>query len=136
MSKAIARAFPRSDALQRRPVAMKNRQGFPRHPRQARVKKLVQENRIHLATRNVRTLIGKSIEFVDTMRQKRVKIACLQETKWKGEKAKEIDMYKLWYTKKDNNRNGIIVDKDLKDKVVNVKKIGDRLLLIKLVLEE
>ncbi|KAL4178815.1 hypothetical protein AMTRI_Chr13g117050 [Amborella trichopoda] len=36
----------------------------------------------------------------------------------------------------DNNRNsvGIIVDKDLKDKVVNVNRISDKLLLIKLVL--
>ncbi|KAL4201431.1 hypothetical protein AMTRI_Chr02g258670 [Amborella trichopoda] len=40
--------------------------------------------------------------------------------------------------RKDNNRNGIgiIVDKDLKNKVVHVKQIGDRLLLIKLVLGE
>ncbi|KAL4197283.1 hypothetical protein AMTRI_Chr04g250330 [Amborella trichopoda] len=120
---------------QHRPVAMKNRQGFPRHPRRAQVKKLVQENRIRLVTWNVGTLTGKSMELVDTMRRRRVNIACLQETKWKGEKAKEIDGYKLWYIGKDNNRNGvrIIVDKDLKDKVVNVKRIGDRLLLIKLV---
>ncbi|KAL4182519.1 hypothetical protein AMTRI_Chr11g93670 [Amborella trichopoda] len=39
---------------------------------------------------------------------------------------------------KNNNKNviGIIVDKDLKDKVVNVNRIGDMLLLIKLVFEE
>ncbi|KAL4181233.1 hypothetical protein AMTRI_Chr12g236160 [Amborella trichopoda] len=78
------------------------------------------------------------MELVDTMRRMRVNIAFLQDTKWNGEKAKKIDGYKLWYTRKDNNRNGvgITVDKDLKDKVVNVKRISDRLLLIKLVLGE
>ncbi|KAL4181416.1 hypothetical protein AMTRI_Chr12g271110 [Amborella trichopoda] len=120
-----ARAFPKSDALQR-PVAAKNRKGFPRHFGQTRVNKLVQENRIRLATWNIRTLTCK------------INITCLQETKRKGEKAKEIDEYKLWYTGKDNNRNslGIIVDKDLKDKVVNVDRIGDKHLLIKLILKE
>ncbi|KAL4179673.1 hypothetical protein AMTRI_Chr13g88450 [Amborella trichopoda] len=110
MSKALARAFPRSNALQHRPV-----------------KKQVQENRIRLATCNGKTLICKSMELVDTMRRRRVNIAF-----------KKIDRYKLWYTRKDNNKNGvgIIVDKDLKDKVINVKRIGGRLLFIKLSLKE
>ncbi|KAL4202991.1 hypothetical protein AMTRI_Chr02g266250 [Amborella trichopoda] len=78
------------------------------------------------------------MELVDTVRRRRINIACLQETKWKEEKAKEINGYKLWYIGKKNNKNdqGIIVDKELKDKVVNVKRIGDRLLLIRLVLGE
>ncbi|KAL4181484.1 hypothetical protein AMTRI_Chr12g237520 [Amborella trichopoda] len=78
------------------------------------------------------------MKLVDTMRRRRVNLVCLQETKWKGKKTKEINVYKIWYTRKDNNRNdvGIIVDKDLKDKVVSVKRIGDRLLLIELVLGE
>ncbi|KAL4185006.1 hypothetical protein AMTRI_Chr10g228430 [Amborella trichopoda] len=78
------------------------------------------------------------MELVDTMRLRRSNIACLQETKWKRDKTKEIDGYKLWYTGKDNNRNGvgIIVDEDLKYKVVIVKRIGDRLLLTNLVLGE
>ncbi|KAL4196736.1 hypothetical protein AMTRI_Chr04g184660 [Amborella trichopoda] len=78
------------------------------------------------------------MELVDTMRRRRVNIACLQETKWQREKAEKRDGYKLWYTRKDNNRNdvGIIVNKDLKDKVVNIKRIGDRLLLTKFVSRE
>ena len=124
-------------ALHRRPDAMKNMQGFPHHGR-VWVKKLVQESRIRLATWNIGTLTGKSIELVDTMKRRRVNIACLQETKWKGKKAKDIDGFKLWYTGEANNKNGvgIIVDKDLKEKVVDVKRIGDRIIAIKLVLEK
>ena len=51
-------------ALHRRPDAMKNMQGFPHHGR-VWVKKLVQESRIRLATWNIGTLTGKSIELVD-----------------------------------------------------------------------
>ncbi|KAL4182996.1 hypothetical protein AMTRI_Chr11g152990 [Amborella trichopoda] len=73
------------------------------------------------------------MELVDTMTQRRVNIAC-----YKRKKAKEIDRYKLWHTRTDNNKNGIgiIVDKNLKDEVVNIKRISDKLLLIKLVLKE
>ncbi|KAL5134814.1 Craniofacial development protein 2 [Glycine soja] len=49
---------------------------------------------------------------------------CLQETKWTGEKAKELDNsgFKLWYTGKIRSRNGvgIIVDKEWKKDVVDV----------------
>lgn len=40
----------------------------------------------------------------------------MSKTKWKGDKAKELnDGYKLYYTKKNNARNGvgIVVNKDL-----------------------
>ena len=69
---------------------------------------------------------------------RRISILCLQETKWVGEKAKEVEPYgyKLWYTGKDKTKNGvgIIVAKDLRDDVVEVRRKGDRILLIKLVL--
>lgn len=40
------------------------------------------------------------------------------------EKFKEIDGYKLWYKREVNKLNivGKIVDKDLKDEIVSVKK--------------
>jgi len=41
------------------------------------------------------------------MKRRRVNIVCLQETKWKGKKAKDIDGFKLWYTREANNKNGV-----------------------------
>ena len=43
--------------------------------------------------------------------------------------------FKLWHTgtKKSQNGVGILIDKSFKDKVVDVKRSGDRIILIKLV---
>ena len=65
---------------------------------------------------------------------------CLQETKWVGKKAKELDSsgFKLWYTDEVRSRNGvgIIVDKEWKKDIVDVKTIGDRIIALKIVVEQ
>jgi hypothetical protein len=35
--------------------------------------------------------MGKLQEIVDTMIRRRVNILCVQETKWKGQKAKKVE---------------------------------------------
>ena len=40
---------------------------------------------------NVGSLTGKLKELVDTATRRRVNILYVQETKWKGQKAKEVD---------------------------------------------
>lgn len=56
----------------------------------------------------------------------------------KGKKVKDIDGFKLWYKREANNKNGIriIVDKDLNEEIVDVKRISDGIIAIKLVLEK
>ena len=51
-------------------------------------------------------------------------IACIQETKWVGPKAREIDGYNLWYLGGSRARNGvgILVEKGLIDRVVEVRR--------------
>jgi exonuclease III len=66
---------------------------------------------------------------------------CIQETKWKGQKAKEVDntSFKLWYTGTTSNINGVgvLIDKRLKDGVVEVRRQGYRIiLLVKLVVSD
>ena len=71
------------------------------------------------------------MELIEVMKRKGVSLASLHETMWKGDKAKElIDSYKLFYARKNNTRNGvgIVVDKDLKEKIVRVKRVGDRII--------
>jgi len=46
---------------------------------------------------NAETLTSKSIELVKALHIRKVNIACIQETKWVGSKAREIDGIKLWY---------------------------------------
>ena len=80
------------------------------------------------------------MKIVDTMIRRKVNIICLQETKWIGERCREIENtgYKLYYTEKLKNRNGvgIIVDRNFKEYVVKVTRKGDRIISLKLIIED
>jgi exonuclease III len=101
-----------------------------------RVRKLAELSRLRVGTWNVGSLTGKVREIVDTMIRRRVNILCVHETKWKGQKAKEVEDtgFKLWYTCTMANKNGvgIVLDKSLKDGVVDIKRQGDMIILVKL----
>ncbi|XP_059294637.1 uncharacterized protein LOC132047636 [Lycium ferocissimum] len=80
--------------------------------------------------------MGKSTELVKILKKKRINIACVQETKWVGSKAKDVDEYKLWFSGKLMYRNGvgILVDSELKDQVVEVRRVNDWMMVIKFVM--
>ena len=102
-----------------------------------RVRKLAEPRRFRLGSWNVGSLTGRLRELVDTAVRRGVDILCVQETKWRGQKAKEVEDtgFKLWYTGTAPNRNGvgILINKSLKSGVVDVKRCGDRIILVKLV---
>ena len=127
-----------SGTLHLRPGVVKSEQGSSHFPRRVRrVRKLVGPTRIRLGSWNVGSLTGKLREVVDAAVRRRVNILCVQETKWKGQKAKEVEGtgFKLWYMGATSSRNGvgILIDRSFKDGVVDVKKQGDRIILVRLV---
>jgi hypothetical protein len=69
-----------------------------------------------------------------------VNILCVQETKWNGQKTKEVEDtgFKLWYTGNTSIKNdvGIVLDKSLKDGVVDIKHQGDMIILVKLLVRD
>ncbi|XGW21238.1 hypothetical protein V3C99_004300, partial [Haemonchus contortus] len=76
--------------------------GLPRSER-PRPKKLVR-----IGTLNVGSLTGKSREVADLMKRRNIQVLCLQETRWKGAKAREIgEGVKLFYNGEDTKRNGV-----------------------------
>jgi hypothetical protein len=81
-------------------------------------------------------LTGKLREVVDTIIRRRVNILCVKEMKWKGQNAKEVEDtgFKLWYTGTTTTKNevGIVLDKSLKNGVVDIKRQGDNNILMKL----
>jgi hypothetical protein len=126
-------------ALHLRPGVVKNEQGSSHFSRRVRrVRKLAEPTRIRLGSWNVGSLTGKLRELVDAAIRRRVNILCVQETKWKGQKAKEVEGtgFKLWYTGTTSGRNGvgILIDRNLKDGVVDVRRQGDRIILVRLVI--
>jgi exonuclease III len=99
-----------------------------------RVRKLAEPRRIRLGSWKVGC---KLRELVVTTVRRGVDILYIQETKWRGQKAKEVEDtgFKLWYTGTAENKNGvgILINKSLKSGVVDVKRCGDRIILVKLV---
>jgi exonuclease III len=81
---------------------------------------------VRIDTWNVRSLTDKLREAADTMIRRRVNILYVQEMKWKGQKAKEVEYtgFKLWYTITMSTKNsvGIVLDKSLNDGVVYIKR--------------
>ncbi|VDP17909.1 unnamed protein product [Heligmosomoides polygyrus] len=74
-------------------------------------------------------------EVADLVKRRRIQVKCLQETRWKGAKAREIgEGVKLYYNAEDTKRNGvgIAVAVSLKDSVAAVQGINDRIMSLRL----
>ena len=74
-------------------------------------------------------------ELADLIEQRNVEILCLQETKWKGSKARSIGGgCKLFYNGSDGRKNRIeiVVREKLAESVLQVKRVSDRLIAMKL----
>ncbi|XP_056695703.1 uncharacterized protein [Spinacia oleracea] len=93
---------------------------------------------MRFGTWNIASLTGRLVKVVEVMRRRRINILCLQETKWVGNKAREIAPwgYKLWYSGKTRGRNGvgILIDREYIDDLVDVSRKSDRIMSIKLVI--
>ena len=80
-------------------------------------------------------MTGKGRELAEMMKQRNVDILCLQETKWIGNKARNIGGgCKLFYNEADRRRNGIgiVVREELVESVLEVKRVLERLMAMKL----
>ena len=90
---------------------------------------------INVGTLNIGTMTGRRRELADMMERRNVDILCLQETKWKGSKARNIGGgRKLFYNGADGRKNGIaiVVREELAESVLEVKRESDRLMTMKL----
>ena len=93
---------------------------------------------VRAATLNIGSMTGKGRELADMMERRKVNILCVQETKWKGSKARSIgDGFKLLYHGVDGRRNsvGIILKEDYANSVVEVKGKFDRMMSVKMEIE-
>ncbi|EYC33327.1 hypothetical protein Y032_0002g726 [Ancylostoma ceylanicum] len=124
-----ARTSPGSDLQEARPPPVVKKRGLPRDER-PRLKTLVR-----VGSLNVGTLTGKTREIADFMKRRRIHVLCLQETRWKGSKAREIgDGIKLFYHGLEAKRNGvaIAVSGPLKEHVSSVNRVSDRIISLRI----
>ncbi|EYC39622.1 hypothetical protein Y032_0649g1127 [Ancylostoma ceylanicum] len=128
-----ARTSPGSDLQEARPPPVVKKRGLPREER-PRLKTLVR-----VGSLNVGTLTGKTREIADFMARRRIHVLCLQETRWKGSKAREIgDGVKLFYYGIEAKRNGvaIAVSEPLKEYVSSVNRVSDRIISLRVATED
>ena len=90
---------------------------------------------IKVGTLNIGTMTGRGGELADMMERRNVDILCLQETKWKGSKARNIGGgCKIFYNGGDGRKNGIgiVLREELAESVLEVNRVSDRLMAMKL----
>ena len=68
-------------------------------------------------------MTGEERELADLMERRNVDILCLQETQWKGSKARNIGGgCKLFYNRVDERKNGIgiVVNEEMAESVLEM----------------
>ncbi|XP_063544350.1 craniofacial development protein 2-like [Cydia strobilella] len=94
---------------------------------------------LRIATWNIGTMTGRSAELSAILERRRINLCCVQETKWKGAKSRQIGKgFKLIYNGIENTKNGvgIVLDKYLSENVVEINRISDRIMSVKIALEK
>ena len=88
-------------------------------------------------TRNAGTLTGRLGEIAEIL-ERRVKVCCVQEIRWKGDGAMMLrtatgGKYKLLWKGCAEGLNGVgvIIAEEFIDKVVKVVRVYDRLMMVK-----
>lgn len=94
---------------------------------------------LRVGSLNIETMIGRGREVADLM-ERRIEFLCVQETRWKGNKSREVGGgCKLVYSganRQDRNGVGIVLRKETKDSAVAVGRRSDRVMSVKLRSEE
>ncbi|KAK3558627.1 hypothetical protein QTP86_022061, partial [Hemibagrus guttatus] len=83
-------------------------------------------------------MTGKGRELADMMERRKVDILCVQETRWKSSKARSIGAgFKLFYYGVDSKRNGVgvVLKEEFVRNVLEVKRVSDRVMSLKLEIE-
>ncbi|KAK3561573.1 hypothetical protein QTP86_010656 [Hemibagrus guttatus] len=83
-------------------------------------------------------MTGKGRELADMMERRKVDILCVQETRWKGSKARSIGAgFKLFCYGVDSKRNGVgvVLKEEFVRNVLEVKRVSDRVMSLKLEFE-
>lgn len=132
-----ARASPINDAQAHRPTPAISGQGLPCQVR-ARLKTLVPQRKLRFATWNIGSLTGRCRELADVLMRRRVQCAFLQETRWKGNKSRNIGQgYRLIYTGSPSGKAGVavVLSEELRNGLLEVDRRCDRLMRVRVLIE-
>ena len=94
---------------------------------------------VRLGSLNVGTMSGKGVEVVEMMERRRLEVLCIQETKWKGDRARTMmGGFKLLHAGGDERSNGvgIIVSEEISKTVVGVERWKGRIMMAWLIIRK
>ena len=92
-----------------------------------------------MGTLNVNTLRGTVCEVVETLSRRKVDVCCIQETRYRGGSCRTIKgkdtRYKLYWSGNDKGTAGVgvFVAEEWIEKVFEVQRVSDRIILVKLI---
>ena len=92
-----------------------------------------------MGTINVNTLRGRVCEVVETLSRRKLDVCCIQETRYRGGSCRTIKgkdtRYKLYWSGNDKGTAGVgvFVAEEWIEKVFEVQRISDRIILVKLI---
>ena len=84
---------------------------------------------------DVRTREGKAWEVEEIIKRRKIEVLCVQETKWRGDRARKIaDGYKMLHAGGDGRSRpsgvGIIVNVEISKEVVRVERWQGRIIAV------
>ena len=88
---------------------------------------------VRMGSLNVGMIEGKALEVVEMMKRLKMEVQCVQETKWKGDRAGNMAKeYKMLHAGGDGRSNGvgIIVNVEISKEVVRVERWQGRIIAV------
>ena len=95
-----------------------------------------------IASWNIGTMRGRSSEIVETITRRNIDLCCMQEVRWRGASARHIigkdSRYKFFWVGNNQGTSGVgvLLAEKWVDKVYDIKRVADRIMLIKLLVGE
>ena len=84
---------------------------------------------------------GRGTDVCEELRKRRMDVCCLQRVRWREQGARLMGVkgrrYKLWSGNSDDTEGvGVLVEEELCEKVVDVRRRSDRVMTVVMVLDE
>ena len=81
---------------------------------------------------------GRSGEVVEVLTKRKIDVCFVQEVRWKGASAKIVTgkdtEYKFIWSESSTGVGGVLVSRDWVDEIVEVNRVNDRLIFLKLLI--
>ena len=88
---------------------------------------------------NVGTMEVKALEVAEMMQRRRLEVLCVQETKWKGDRARQMaGGYKMMHAGGDGRSNGVgvILSEEISREVVRVERWNGRAIAVWMIVQK